>query len=212
MTLIEPEAYTPSMKNPAIGVTGIMSSGKSSFCKALKQNGFQIISSDDLVANLYKKKSAGAKALAKLKIKGIIKKDGSVDKPKLGKLMFANTNFRAKVEKIVHPIVVCEIKKMLKEKNTKLVAVEVPLLFEAKLESLFTYIVTVFRNKKDSLVFIKDKYKISLAEAQNMLNAQLDITEKMIRSDFTILNYGNVGDLNKKATIFKRSVMKLWKK
>lgn len=199
------------MKNPVIGVTGIMSSGKSSFCKALSRIGFQIISSDDLVQNLYKKNSAGAKALTKLKIKGIVKKDGSVDKPKLRELMFCDKVFRKKVEKLVHPIVISEIKKILKEKKDKLVAVEIPLLFEAKLDSLCSYTVTVFREKRHSLSVIKDKYKIALAEAENMLNAQLGLAEKMIRSDFTIMNTGSIEDLNKKAIILKRSVMTLWK-
>jgi len=200
------------MKNPVVGITGIMSSGKSSFCKALGQIGFQIISSDDLVADLYKKNSAGAKALAKLKIKGIVKKDGSIDKPKLRKLMFSDTKFRKKVEGLIHPIIVSEIKKILKKKEGKLVAIEIPLLFEAKLDSLCTYTVTVFREKAHSISAIKDKYKIALAEAENMLNAQLDLAEKMIRSDFTIMNGGSIADLNKKAIILKRSVMTLWEK
>ncbi len=200
------------MKNPVIGITGIMSSGKSSFCRALSRIGFQIISADNLVQNLYKKNSAGAKALTKLKIKGIVKKDGSVDKPKLRELMFCDKAFRKRVEKLVHPIVISEIKRMLKEKEDKLVAVEIPLLFEAKLDSLCSYTVTVFREKRHSLSVITDKYKIALAEAENMLNAQLGLAEKMIRSDFTIMNTGSIEDLNKKAIILKRSVMTLWKK
>jgi dephospho-CoA kinase len=200
------------MKNPVIGITGIMSSGKSSFCRALSRIGFQIISADNLVQNLYKKNSAGAKALTKLKIKGIVKKDGSVDKPKLRELMFRDKAFRKRVEKLVHPIVISEIKRMLKEKEDKLVAVEIPLLFEAKLDSLCSYTVTVFREKRHSLSVITDKYKIALTEAENMLNAQLGLAEKMIRSDFTIMNTGSIEDLNKKAIILKRSVMTLWKK
>lgn len=212
MTLIEPEAYTRFMKNPVIGVTGIMSSGKSTLCKALSQIGFEAISSDDLVAGLYNKGSAGAKALSKLKVKGIVKKDGSVDKPKLRALMFSDAKFRKKVEAIVHPIIVSEIKKLLIKKKDKLVAVEIPLLFEAKLESLCSYTVTVFRKKEEALCSIKNKYKINIAEAQNMLDAQLDLVEKMIKSDFTIFNNGTINDLNKKATTLKRSIMTLWKK
>jgi len=200
------------MKEPIIGVTGIMSSGKSSFCKALSQIGFQIISSDDIVANLYEKNSEGAKALAKLKIEGIVKKDGSVDKTKLRNLMFSSADFRKKVEKLIHPIIISEIKEMLKKKEGELVAVEIPLLFEAKLDSLCSYTVTVFREKRHSLSVITDKYKVALAEAENMLNAQFDLAEKMIRSDFTILNDGSLDDLNKKAIILKRSIMTLWKK
>jgi len=200
------------MNNPIIGITGIMSSGKSSLCKALSQIGFQIISSDDLVANLYKKGSAGAKELAKLKIQEIVKKDGSVDKPKLRERMFSDKDFRKKVEKLVHPIIISEIKKMLKKNEGKLVAVEIPLLFEAKLDSLCTYTVTVFRKKETSLEVIQKKYKLGLAEAEKMLGAQFSLAEKMMRSDFTIMNDGSIDNLNKKATILKRSVMTLWKK
>lgn len=199
------------MKQTVVGVTGIMSSGKSTFCKALGEIGFQIISSDDLVANLYKKNSDGTKALAKLKIRGLVKNDGSVDKPKLRELMFGDKSFRKKVEQLIHPIIISEIKKLIKKAGNKLVAVEIPLLFEARLENLCDYTVTVFREKRHSLSAIKDKYKIALAEAENMLNAQLNLVEKMIRSDFTIINDGSLEDLNKKAIIFKRSVMTLWK-
>jgi dephospho-CoA kinase len=200
------------MKNPVVGITGIVASGKSSFCKNLGDLGFRVISADDLVQALYQKGSKGTQVLAKLNINGIINKDGSVNKPKLRGLMFADPELRKKVEKAVHPIIIDQIKGLISMDEQKPVAVEIPLLFEANLESLCSYTVTVFRKRGHSLIAIKEKYKIALAEAENMLNAQLDMAEKMIRADFTILNDGTLADLKKKAEILKRSVMTLWKK
>jgi dephospho-CoA kinase len=200
------------MKNPVVGITGIMASGKSSLCKALGDLGFRVISADDLVQALYQKGSKGLQAIAKLNINDIINKDGSVNKPKLRDLMFSDQNLRKKIEKAVHPIVIAEIKELIAKDDKKPVAVEIPLLFEANLEDLCSYTVTVFRKRGHSLTAIKEKYKIALAEAENMLNAQLDMAEKMIRADFTVFNDGSLADLKKKAEILKRSVMTLWGK
>jgi len=200
------------MKNPVIGITGIMSSGKSSFCKALGELGFRTISSDDLVNTLYQKGSAGAKALAELNINGIVNKDGSVDKPKLRELMFSDAKLRKKIESVVHPIVISEIKDLIKKDEKEPIAIEIPLLFEAGLESLCSFTVTVFREKRHALLSTQEKYKIALIEAENMLNAQLDLVDKMIRSDFTILNDGSLDNLKQKAKILKRSVQTLWKR
>lgn len=199
------------MKALVLGITGIMSSGKSSFCKALSLQGVEIISSDELVDKLYQKDSDGAKELAKLRIPGIIKIDGSVDKPKLRDLMFSNTDVRRKVEQAIHPIIISEIKELIKTKKSEIVAVEIPLLFEAKLESLCDVTLTVFRKKHDAISSIMKKYDISVNKAEEMLRAQLPITSKMILSDLTVINNGPVDDMDKKAKIIKRSVLELWK-
>ena len=199
------------MKALVLGITGIMSSGKSSFCKALSHHGVETISSDELVDKLYQKGSGGAKELAKLKIPGIIKTDGSVDKPKLRDLMFSDTDVRSKVEQAIHPIIISEIKELIKTKKSEIVAVEIPLLFEAKLEGLCDVTLTVFRKRQDVISSVMKKYDISISKVEEMLKAQLPITSKMVLSDLTVINNGSVDDMDKKAKIIKRSVLELWK-
>ncbi len=200
------------MKNPVVGITGIMASGKSSLCKSLAELGFRVISADELVQALYQKGSKGAQILAKLDIRDIINNDGSVNKPKLRELMFVDKAFRKKVEKAIHPVIIKEIQELIAQDETKPIAVEIPLLFEAELDNLCSYTVTVFRKRSHSIEAVKEKYKIALAEAENMLNAQLDMTEKMIRADFTVMNDASIAELNKKAESLKRSILTLWKK
>ncbi len=150
--------------------------------------------------------------MAKLDIRDIINNDGSVNKPKLRELMFVDKAFRKKVEKAIHPVIIKEIQELIAQDETKPIAVEIPLLFEAELDNLCSYTVTVFRKRSHSIEAVKEKYKIALAEAENMLNAQLDMTEKMIRADFTVMNDASIAELNKKAESLKRSILTLWKK
>ncbi|MFH1222724.1 MAG: dephospho-CoA kinase [Pseudomonadota bacterium] len=191
------------MKKTIIGITGGIASGKSSFAAYLKKHGFHTLSSDEIVNTLYKKGGAGYKALTSLKIKGVVDKDGELNKKKMRDLIFGDKDIRAKVEKAIHPLVIKEIKSFIERKpDGTYISVEIPLLFEADLQKLCTHTLTVFTPRGQMTKTLKERYSITADEAEKMLGTHMDISLKMLRSDFVILNTGSLMELKKKADIF----------
>ena len=182
-----------------IGVTGSIASGKSSFCHILKDLGFELINSDEIVNELYQKDGTAYKAITALGIDNITKNDGEINKENLRMLIFNDPVMKQKVEALVHPLVIDEIQSRIQKSLKTNFAVEVPLLFEAGLQSMFPCIVTVFAEKENILSNTEKKYGIKRAEAEKILSSQMDIEEKMKRSNFVIMNTGTIDDLREKA-------------
>ena len=106
---------------------------------------------------------------------------------KLGKLIFQNTSARIKLNRISHPIIVEEIQKKIKNATEKLIFLELPLLFEAKLMDLCDTIVCVYVSKETQMQRLMKRDQISYAYAMQKIESQLSLDEKRQQSDYCIL-------------------------
>ncbi|MFL2887783.1 MAG: dephospho-CoA kinase [Pelagibacterales bacterium MED-G40] len=125
-----------------IGITGTLSSGKSTVAKLISGGKYSVFSADKSVKNLYTKKYFIKKIQKKFNIKnakGIKQKIKSIiknDKKKLKEL-----------ELVVHPLVRKEMRVFLKKKG-KIKIFEIPLLIENKLNKYFDLIVNIAAKKE----------------------------------------------------------------
>ena len=167
-----------------IGVTGCFGSGKSTTLDYFKEAGFPIINLDKIVSKLYKDE--------KIKNK-IIKEFGTVNKKELSEIVFSNSAKRKKLELILHAPTLKEMNSkinQLKKKNKKIVFVEVPLLFEAKLENKFNKVIVIKLSKKMCVERLLKKGFIK-KEIMRRLDSQIKISEKVKKADFVIDNSKN---------------------
>ena len=168
-----------------IGITGSLSSGKTTACKILASKG-PIFSADLAVKKLYKKKDFKILIAKKLKIKNpenlkkIIKDKILIDKYAIKKL-----------EKIIHPFVRQEMKKFTKKnKQKKLLFFEIPLLIESKLMDYFNAI--IFIKSKKSLRIKRFKAKGGNEKLFKVLNSkQLSDDKKLRYCDHIVVNEKN---------------------
>ena len=196
------------MNRLIIGITGGIASGKSTFLAILRENGFYTISADDIVGKLYQKEAQGYKGLTKLNIDGLFDKDRNINKKKLREIIFSSSAIKEKIEKIVHPLVIENIQKQIQTCPSNRIAVEIPLLFEAGLENICTYTVTISTKKELMIKNINDRYGTKKDEAEKMINSQMDIQIKMKKSDFVIINDGNLEDFKYKTLEFIKNIDK----
>ncbi len=166
-----------------IAITGNIGSGKSTITKIIRELGFKVFDSDKEV-----KKAMTNKGLIdqiskefKSKIPGLIKRN-TIDRAKLGDFVFSYPDELKKLEQIVHPKV-WESKKKFFEKNYNEPAVflDIPLLFEKKLQSKFDFII---RTRVSEEV-----QKKRVLKRKNMTNAKFNHIRK------TQINY--LGDEEK---------------
>ena len=126
-----------------VAITGNIGSGKSTITKVIKELGFKVFDSDKEVKKALMKKDLINQISKefKSKIPGLIKRN-AIDKAKLGEFVFSNPDELKKLENIVHPKV-WESKEKFFEKNCNesVVFLDIPLLFEKKLQSKFDFII-----------------------------------------------------------------------
>ena len=174
-----------------IGITGGIASGKSNVSNICKSLGYSVIDSDSIAKELSKKDYPLYNAIVERFGKDYLDINGELDRKKLACLVFNNTAMKTVMDKISHPIIVEEIKERIRNINDGLIFVDIPLLFEAKLEYLCDKIICVFLRKKLQVERLMARDKIDEDYALAKIHSQMDLYMKKELSDYVIDSSGD---------------------
>jgi len=180
-----------------IAITGGIGSGKSTFCSKLKEKGFKIHSSDEQVAKIYK--NPDKKFVTYLHAIGLSKSISkkNIDKKIISKIIFENKQIRKKLELYIFKIVRkkrSDFIKQEKEKKTRLIFIDIPLLFENNLEKKFHIIISLIASKKVRLKRLKKTRKMTETQFKNIIRSQTSDTIRKKKSDYLIYNNSTLKD------------------
>ncbi len=179
---------TVSEKKITIAITGGIGSGKSTVLDIFRKNGFYTLSSDKIVKKILTNKKNCSKILNKYpEVKDSL---GLCDTKKLAKLIFNNNKARKFVEAIIHPRVLSEIIKKIRESKEKVVVVEVPLLFELSIDEAFDVVINVSASKSIRINRLQ-KRNMKKNDILRRMKTQLDDEIKNMKADVVI--YNNLG-------------------
>ena len=183
-------------------LTGSIASGKSSVLKIIAEEGYNTISADDVVKELYKDEEF-LKSFKKEIGEKFFTIDKKLDKRKLRETLFKDISLKNRVEAFVHPLVYEKIKEMLLDGFNFF---EVPMFFEALkyfLDSKIEIKGIIFVNidKKIQVSRLMHRNKISEKEAIAMIDTRVTSEEKIKASNYIINNNASEDDL-------KREVLK----
>ncbi len=177
--------YCPTcqVKKPMIiGITGGIASGKSTVFAYLKESynsdKYLYLDCDEISHELLKKE----KVITKLtSVFGDIKnEDGTINRKKLGTIIFDDLEKRKVLNAIIHPLVRKELMtKINKSNNKNLIFVDIPLLFEAKMEDLVDEIWLVYVNKETQKQRLKLRDQIDDGQAMQKITSQMDLDAKL---------------------------------
>ena len=175
-----------------IGITGSLSSGKTTASKILSKNRGPLFSADEVVKKLYQDKNFRLFLSKKFKIK-----NNNIIKISLKKLILRNNKNLTKLEKIIHPLVREKMKKFtLKNKNKKILFYEIPLFIESKLMRFFEVI--IFIKSKKLLRLKRFKLKNGSKILFDFFNSQqIKDREKVKFCDHVVVNEKNLKILKK---------------
>lgn len=188
---------------PTIGLTGGFGMGKSTVLKLFEKHGAETVDSDKLVADILKKQAVIKRLVNILGSDVVRKRAGKIVllKSRVAEIVFANLKKRKVVEKVIHPEVLKEIKKITKKVYAKnkssTIVFEVPLLFETGFNKYFDKSVVVHCKIETAIKRLKKK-GFSIEEVMKRIRTQMPITKKKKLADYLIDNNGGVGDLEKK--------------
>ena len=115
--------------------------------------------------------------------------ENKLDRKKIGKIVFSDEVKKSQLEKIIHPLVILQIKKFFDEnEDKKLVLVDIPLLFECQLENLFDKILLVYADDKIRFERIKKRNNFEDEYIKQIMSSQFSQEIKKEKSDFIIIN------------------------
>ena len=171
-----------------IGITGGIASGKSFVSKTLIDMGYEVIDSDLISKELSQKGKPLFQAIIQEFGKKYLTSTGDLNRKLLASYVFNNKEALTKLNALSHPLIVSEIKDRIEKSLENIIFVDIPLLFEAKLEYLCAKIVCVYVPRDLQLKRLMARDNINLEAANLRLNNQLDIEEKKKRADFVIDN------------------------
>jgi len=128
----------------------------------------------------------------------IVGDDGTVDRKKLGPIVFSSPENMAKLNSIMHPLIHDMIQAQLAEyssNGTDVVVVEAAVLMEANWEALFDEIWVVTSEKETVIERLKERNSLTREEAIARIDSQMSQDERIEHSNIVITNDGTIGEL-----------------
>lgn len=179
------------MKKLEVGLTGGIASGKSTVGRILTDLGVTVIDADLLAREVVAKGTPGlASVIAEFGSEYLLD-DGTLDRKKLGQLVFSEVRALPKLNAIVHPLVAAlaaERMRVAQDTATPYVVYEAALLVEAKLYQTFDALIVVAADPALQLQRVMKRNNLSESEARDRLMVQYPLERKLKVADYVIHN------------------------
>lgn len=183
-----------------IGLTGSIASGKSTVANMLRKYGLPIVDAD-LVARIVVE--PGTPTLQKIVEafgEEALTEDGAMNRQKIGSLIFHDEAKRKELNSIIHPAIRQEMLRQRDEhveNGAETVIMDIPLLFESKLQHFVDKILVVSVTEETQLKRLMERNLLSEDEAKARISTQLPISVKEQGADAVIRNNGTIEETEK---------------
>ncbi|GIO31350.1 dephospho-CoA kinase [Paenibacillus albilobatus] len=190
-----------------IGLTGGIATGKSTVSRLLVNKGALLVDADAIAREVMLPGHPVLAAVAEHFGQAVMLADGTLDRKKLGDIVFRDPSQRKALNDITHPAIRKELRERMdvlqREHPDKLVVVDIPLLYESELEHLFERVMVVYAPERIQLERLMERNRFTAEEAAARIRSQMDIEEKKRKADIVIDNSGDVEET-------KRQVDRFW--
>lgn len=186
-------------KNPIIGLTGGIGSGKSTATNILKQAGFAIIDADALIKKIYQEKETLDFIQRNFPE---VMNEKMISFPKLRQLAFDNQEVRHRLEDFLYKELPRVFKDQIPPNSNEVIFYDVPLLFEKGIEKRVDQTLLIACSPELQRERVIERDAIPEDTLEKILKSQWPISKKEELSDYTIWNESSIEDLEKKIKIF----------
>jgi dephospho-CoA kinase len=182
-----------------IGITGGIACGKTEVAKVFQKRGAIILSGDEIGKEVVEKSRTVLKELVRAFGKDVLKRDGTLNRRKLGKVAFASKESGDKLNNIIHPHLLRELRRRIKSIERKtpeaVVAVDAALIVEWGLEKELDYLIFVESKREDKINRLQKGKAYSRKEALDRIRSQLSEKVKEKKADVVIKNDKGLAEL-----------------
>ena len=178
------------------GLTGGIATGKSYCLARFAQLGAATIDADLLARAVVEPGTSGLARVAERFGAGILRPDGTLDRPALGRIVFGDRSARADLEAIIHPEVYRRIGEWFADlpAGTRVAIADIPLLFETGHQHDFDRIIVCACEPSEQLRRLMTRDKLTRDAALARLDAQWPIGAKMEKADHVIRTDGTYAE------------------
>lgn len=182
-----------------LGITGGIATGKSTVVNLFKEYGYPVVDGDLVARQVVEKGQPALKKVEEVFGSAIIKSDGTLDRKKLGKIVFADEQSRHLLNQTLKPFLRTEILRQIKvaKEESSLVIADIPLLYEGHYEAEMDQVAVVYIPEKLQLDRLMKRDQLTVEEAQQRITSQLSIEIKKQRADVIFDNQGTVAETRK---------------
>lgn len=183
-----------------IGLTGSIGTGKSTIANKFKQLNIPVVDADLIAREVVEPGKDAYNKIVEAFGKQILQRDKTLDRGKLGEIVFEDENKRKTLNSIIHPAIRQE---MIRQRDTYIaenvpcVVLDIPLLYESKLTDFVEKVIVVTVDRDIQLQRILNRDDISEKEALQRIGAQIPVSEKEKWADAVIDNNGTIAQSEK---------------
>jgi dephospho-CoA kinase len=179
-----------------IALTGGIATGKSHIARRFVAAGVPVVDADVAAREVVAPGSPGLAAIAARFGPGVLQADGSLDRARLGDVVFRDAAARRDLEAIIHPAVRERIREFFSglPAATAFAVADIPLLFETGREREFDIVIVAACEPETQIARVMARDRLSRADAERRLAAQLPIADKVRRADYVIRTDGTFAD------------------
>jgi len=189
-----------------IGLTGGIASGKSTVLELFQKQGIPTLSADLLAHECVQPGKPAYHAVLRHFGTHFRLPDGSLDREKLGRHVFANASERRKLERLIHPCVIQEIKTFIRQ-HSGFMMVDIPLLYEAKLVSLVDEVVVVYATQAQQIARLTSRNGYSKVEALRRIRSQWPLRQKCQLANTVLNNTTSLQQLKKNVNAYLQNIL-----
>lgn len=173
-----------------VGLTGSIAAGKTFVTGVLAELGCHIIDADQTAREVVQPGTPGLQAVVETFGTGILQPDGTLDRQKLGSLVFENEEKRKLLNSILHPYIIArqdeELHRLEEQYPDGIAVVDAALMIESGGYRRFDKLIVVHCDPEVQLERIMTRNKLSRTEAQKRVEAQMPQEEKKKFADYLI--------------------------
>ena len=187
-----------------IGLTGGIGAGKSVVAQRLAAYGALLIDADRIAREVVEPGTEGLAQVVGTFGTGVLAKDGTLDRARLGEIVFADPELRAKLGAIIHPLVGARIRDLEREADPGSIVVEdIPLIAENDLAGFFDLVVVVDVSPRLQQERLTRDRGLTAEQVQLRMAAQSSREQRLAIADIVVDNSGSLAELD-------REVGELW--
>lgn len=173
-----------------LGITGSIATGKSSVVNVFRQHQIPVVDGDLIARKIMEPGQPALRAVVAEFGPEILQADGTLDRKKLGNLIFNDPRQRLLLDRTLEPYLRGAIIGEIKSHRGPLVVADIPLLFEKEYEDAVDQIAVVYVPRNIQLQRLMARDNLTAEEATKKINSQMSIEAKKHQADIVFDNQG----------------------
>ncbi len=193
-----------------IGLTGGIATGVTTVASMFKELGAEIIEADKIAREVVEPGTEPYRKIVETFGRGVLNADGTIDRKKLGQIVFADDTARRRLNRITHTAIRYrideEVERIRKSDPDAVVLIDVPLLLDTTGPDTFDMdgVIVVTAGKDSQIERLVRRDTLPEEDAQRRVAAQRPVDEKAEEADWIVRNSGSLKET-------RRQVTSLWR-